>query len=85
MASPGLNPADLLALMVRERSKEADAVPPGFLTTDQWSDVWGIERTRSADLLAYAVKQGLAERQTFRIMCGKKRCTVAHFKQLKKG
>jgi hypothetical protein len=85
VASPGLNPADLLALIVKERSKDVDAVPPGFLTTDQWAEKWGIERTRSADLLAYAVKQGLAERQSFRIMCGKKRCPVAHFKQLKKG
>lgn len=85
VAAPGLNPADLLALIVKERAKEVDVAPPGFLTTDQWAEKWGIERTRSADLLAYALKQGLVERQTFRIMCGKKRCPVAHFKQLKKG
>lgn len=84
VASPGLTPADLLALIVKERSKDVDAVPPGFLSTDQWAEKWGIERTRAADLLAYALKQGLVERQSFRIMCGKKRCPVAHFRQLKK-
>ena len=84
VAAPSLNAADLLALIVKERKKDVDAVPPGFLTVEQWSKAWNLERTRTKQLLHYAVEQGLADRQTFRIMCGIKRCPVAHFKQLKK-
>lgn len=85
VAAPSLTPADLLALIVRERMKDVDTVPPGFLTVEQWSKEWNLERTRTKQLLAYAVEKGHAERQTFRILCGIKRCPVAHFKQLKKG
>ena len=85
VAAPRLTADDLLALIVKERAKDVDTVPPGFLRVDEWAKKWGLERNRTTDLLAYAVKQGLAERQTFRIMCGRKRCPVAHFKQLKKG
>jgi len=84
VASPGLTSDGLLALILKERSKDVDEVPPGYFTTDQWAKKWGIERTRATDLLAYAVSKGHAERKTFRVMCGIKRCPVAHFRQTKK-
>lgn len=85
VASSGLTPDGLLALILKERSKEVDAVPPGFLSVDGWAKKWNIQRTRAAELLAYAVTKGVVERQTYRILCGIKRCPVAHFRELKKG
>lgn len=84
MAAPSLKASDLLALIIKERSKEVDIVPPGFMRIEAWAEKWGVERTRANDLLAYAVKAGMAERQTFRVMCGRKRCPVAHYRQVAK-
>jgi hypothetical protein len=79
----GLTAADLLGLILKERSKEVDVVPPGFLRIEGWAKEWGIERTRAQQLLVYAVEKGVMECQTFRVICGVKRCPVKHFRQKK--
>ena len=81
MAAPGLKPADLLALIIKERSKDVDAVEPGFERVEAWSERWGMERTRTIQMLNYAVERGIAECKVFRVMCGSKRCPVKHYRQ----
>ena len=81
VATPGLNPVDLLALIVRERSKDVDTVEPGFHRVEHWSKLWDMERTRTIQMLVYAVQKGLAECKTYKIMCGSKRCPVKHYRQ----
>lgn len=81
VASPGLKADDLLNLILKERSKDVDAVPPGFLRAEAWAKKWGMERTRTMQLLTYAVEKGHVEKRVFRVMCGIKRCPVTHYRE----
>ena len=84
VASPGLTATHLLNLILKERSKDVDAVPEGFMRVEAWAKAWGIERTRAQQLVTYAVEKGVMECQSFRIICGIKRCPVKHYRPAKK-
>lgn len=81
VAAPSLKASDLLNLIIAERNKEVDIVPDGFLRAEAWAKAWSIERSRAQQLLAYAVERGVMECQSFRILCGIKRCPVKHYRQ----
>ena len=81
VAAPGLTSTDLLALILKEQTRDVDAVPEGWLTAQQWGEKWNLSSNRTGELLKYAVEKGLCEVRKFRITTGAKVYPVPHYRQ----
>ena len=46
--------------------EKTEKVPEGYLSIDQWMNVWGLCRSRSTDFLNNGVSNGLLETRKFR-------------------
>ena len=69
MAAPDLRAA-LERLAKELNQKQADEVPEGWMTVDQWSQGSGMSLAAVKRRLAAAHKRGLIEMQEFRIVAG---------------
>lgn len=49
------------------KAPSLDAIPPGFKSSEQLSEEWGLKRSRTNDLLKEAVKRDLVEVVSLRV------------------
>ncbi len=59
--------AELLKQLRSAIQKQAEEVPEGWKTANQWSDEWGLTPNAAGLVLGRAVKLGLMEHKKFRI------------------
>ena len=81
VAASNLSTDSLLNLILRERAREVDVVPPGFYRVEHYCEEMGMHRSRVSELLHYAEAKGLVERKVFKVQCGAKRYPAAHYRR----
>lgn len=59
--------AELLKRLRSAIQKQAEEVPEGWKTANQWSDEWGITPNAAGLVLGRAIKLGLMQSKKFRI------------------
>jgi Fic family protein len=62
-----LDSAELLKQLRSAIQKQAEEVPEGWKTANQWSDEWGISPNAASQVLGRAIKIGLMQSKKFRI------------------
>ena len=62
-----MDSAELLKQLRSAIQKQAEEVPEGWKTTNQWSDEWGISPNAAGQVLGRAIKLGLVQSKKFRI------------------
>jgi len=77
-----LSPNELLQAIQRVRLKKEDEIPEGWLTLNEWSEVWKKSDTATDKLLRKGVSAGLMEVQKFNRYAGKELRSINHYRQL---
>lgn len=80
MATAGLSPNELLQAIQRVRLKKEDEIPEGWLTLNEWSEVWKKSGTATDNLLQKAVAAGLMEVQKFNRYAGNELRSIKHYR-----
>jgi Fic family protein len=62
-----MDSAELLKRLRFAIQKQAEEVPEGWKTANQWSDEWGISPNAAGQVLGRAMKLGLVQSKKFRI------------------
>lgn len=62
-----MDSAELLKKLRFAIQKQAEEVPEGWKTANQWSDEWGISPNAAGQVLGRAIKIGLMQSKKFRI------------------
>lgn len=62
-----MDSAELLKQLRSAIQKQAEEVPEGWKTANQWSDEWGISPNAAGQVLGRAIKLGLVQSKKFRI------------------
>lgn len=62
-----MDSAELLKQLRFAIQKQAEEVPEGWKTANQWSDEWGISPNAAGQVLGRSVKLGLMQSKKFRI------------------
>ena len=62
-----MDSAELLKQLRSAIQKQAEEVPEGWKTANQWSDEWGITPNAAGQVLGRAIKIGLMQSKKFRI------------------
>jgi hypothetical protein len=62
-----MDSAELLKQLRSAIQKQAEEVPEGWKTANQWSDEWGISPNAAGQVLGRAIKIGLMQSKKFRI------------------
>ena len=62
-----MDSAELLKQLRSAIQKQAEEVPEGWKTANQWSDEWGITPNAAGQVLGRAIKLGLVQSKKFRI------------------
>lgn len=60
--------SELLRLLTEAVTNQAEAVPAGWLTADQWGKQWNRSRQHSKILLDKGVELGIVESRVFRVI-----------------
>ena len=81
MAIANLRPNELLQAIQRVRLKKEDEIPEGWLTLNEWGEVWKKSKTATGFLLQKAVAAGLMEVQKFNRYAGKELRSIKHYRQ----
>jgi transposase len=69
--------------IARSMAKNVDEIPEGFYTTRQISKMTGRGLSSTKEIVERLVREGTAERKTFRVQTTSKQCPIPHYKIIK--
>ena len=85
VAAPGLSSKEVLSLILREINKDADVVPPGFMSSHAYAREWKMSIRRAQEILKEATERGIMERRDLRVLSGSKRVVCPYYCLVQKG
>lgn len=81
-----MTPKEILAYLDDRIGNKPETVPAGWHTIFQLAKAWNISDQHTGKRVNLAVREGLMEKRTFRVMtCGGMVRPVAHFRLVGKG